>query len=41
MIHPTAQVDTPHIGPHTQVWQHAVILAGARIGDTCKINSHT
>ncbi len=41
MIHPTAQVDTPHIGPHTQVWQHAVILAGARIGDHCNINCHT
>lgn len=41
MIHPTAQVDTPHIGPHTRVWQHAVILAGARIGDHCNINCHT
>lgn len=41
MIHATAQVDTPHIGPHTQVWQHAVILEGARIGDHCNINCHT
>jgi UDP-2-acetamido-3-amino-2,3-dideoxy-glucuronate N-acetyltransferase len=41
MIHPSAQVDTPHIGSHTQVWQHAVILEGARIGDYCNINCHT
>jgi len=41
MIHPSAQVDTPHIGPNTRVWQYAVILSGARIGDHCNINCHT
>lgn len=41
MIHPTAQVDTTHIGPETRVWQHAVILEGARIGNFCNINCHT
>lgn len=41
MIHPTAQVDTPHIGEQTKVWQFAVILSGARIGNHCNINCHT
>lgn len=41
MIHPTAQVDTQKIGPNTRVWQHAIILSGARIGDHCNINCHT
>lgn len=41
MIHHTAQVDTSDIGPQTKVWQHAVILGGARIGNHCNINCHT
>ncbi len=41
MIHALAQVDTDQIGPNTQVWQFAVILAGAHIGDHCNINCHT
>ena len=41
MIHPTAQVDTLHIGPDTRVWQFSVILSGARIGNHCNINCHT
>lgn len=41
MIHDTAQVDTTHIGAETRVWQHAVILGGARIGNYCNINCHT
>lgn len=41
MIHPSAQVDTDQIGSHTTVWQFAVILEGAQIGDYCNINCHT
>lgn len=41
MIHPTAQIDTDQIGPNTTVWQFAVILEGAQIGDHCNINCHT
>lgn len=41
MIHPLAQVATSIIGPNTRVWQYAIILAGAQIGDFCNINCHT
>lgn len=41
MIHPLAQVATKNIGPNTVVWQYAIILEGARIGDHCNINCHT
>jgi UDP-2-acetamido-3-amino-2,3-dideoxy-glucuronate N-acetyltransferase len=39
-IHPTAEVQTPHIGTDTLIWQHVVILQGARIGAHCNINCH-
>jgi UDP-2-acetamido-3-amino-2,3-dideoxy-glucuronate N-acetyltransferase len=38
MIHPTAEVQTKHIGANTNVWQYSVILAGAKIGNNCNIN---
>lgn len=38
MIHPTAEVQTNHIGDGTMVWQYSIILAGARIGKNCNIN---
>ncbi len=41
MIHPTADVQTGNIGPDTTVWQFAVILRGAVIGNNCNINCHT
>lgn len=41
MIHPLAQVATTNIGPNTRVWQYAIILEGAQIGDFCNINCHT
>lgn len=41
MIHPTADVQTKKIGHGTVVWQFAVILPGASIGDNCNINCHT
>jgi len=32
-IHPTADVQADAIGKGTRIWQHVVILPGARIGD--------
>lgn len=40
-IHPLADVQSEHIGKDTTVWQYAVILPGARIGENCNINAHT
>jgi acetyltransferase-like isoleucine patch superfamily enzyme len=40
-IHPLADVQTPHIGAGTFVWQFAIILKGAVIGEKCNINCHT
>lgn len=39
-IHPLSDVQSPHIGEGTQVWQFCVILANARIGANCNIGSH-
>ena len=39
-IHRLADVQTAQIGDGTKVWQFVVILAGAKIGDDCNINSH-
>lgn len=41
MIHPLAEVQTQKIGANTRVWQFAVILEGAVIGNDCNINCHT
>jgi len=38
-IHPTAEVQTENIGAETSVWQHSVILKGAKIGNYCNINA--
>ncbi len=40
-IHPLADVQTSAIGEGTQVWQFAIILKGAKIGNDCNINCHT
>ena len=40
-IHPLSDVQTKHIGNNTSIWQYAVILAKAVIGDNCNINCHT
>ena len=40
MIHPTAEVQTQHIGEGTSAWQYCVVLSGARIGKNCNINCH-
>ncbi len=36
-IHPLSDVQSPHIGSGTRVWQFAVILPGARIGGDCNL----
>ena len=41
MIHPTAEVQSSHIGTDTTIWQFAVILKNAVIGKNCNINCHT
>ncbi len=35
-----ADVQSPHVGPNTRIWQFVVILRGARIGADCNICSH-
>ncbi len=40
-IHPSADVQSKKIGRGTRVWQFAVILPGAQIGENCNINCHT
>ncbi|RZT95245.1 acyltransferase [Rivibacter subsaxonicus] len=39
-IHPSAEVQTANVGAGTRIWQFVVVLAGARIGRDCNINSH-
>ena len=36
-IHPLSDVQSPHIGEGTRIWQFCVVLAGARIGSDCNI----
>lgn len=40
-VHPLADVKSADIGDGTRVWQHAVVLEGARIGRDCNICAHT
>ena len=41
IIHPLADVKSCTIGKGTHVWQFAIILEGAQIGEYCNINCHT
>ena len=41
MIHPLADVQSPHIGEGTRIWQFAVVLRGARVGRGCNICAQT
>ena len=41
MIHPKAEVASKNIGSGTKIWQFAIILGGAEIGNDCNINCHT
>jgi UDP-2-acetamido-3-amino-2,3-dideoxy-glucuronate N-acetyltransferase len=38
-FHPTSDVQTKNIGDATMVWQHSIILPGAKIGNHCNINA--
>lgn len=38
-IHPLADVQSAQIGAGTRVWQFAVVLPGARIGEDCNLNA--
>lgn len=40
-IHELAQVFAEKIGEGTKVWQFAIVLTGAEIGENCNINCHT
>jgi acetyltransferase-like isoleucine patch superfamily enzyme len=39
-VHPMALVESDSIGPHTQIWAFAHVMAGARIGESCNICNH-
>lgn len=41
MIHQLADVKSVNIGPNTHIWQFAVVLEKAVIGDFCNLNCHT
>lgn len=41
MIHPKAEVFSKNIGVGTKIWQYAIVLEGATIGNDCNINCHT
>lgn len=40
-IHPKAEVQSDAIGDGTTIWQFAVILLGAKIGENCNVCAHT
>jgi UDP-2-acetamido-3-amino-2,3-dideoxy-glucuronate N-acetyltransferase len=39
-IHPLSDVQSPHIGEGTRIWQFCVVLPDAWIGSDCNICSH-
>ena len=41
MIHPLSDVASKKIGKNTKVWQFAVILENAILGQDCNVNCHT
>lgn len=40
MIHPTAEVQTGHVGEGTSIWQYCIILEGAKLGSNCHVDCH-
>ena len=40
-IHALADVQSQNIGDNTQIWQFAIVLKNAVIGEDCNINCHT
>ncbi|OQP64792.1 dTDP-6-deoxy-3,4-keto-hexulose isomerase [Niastella vici] len=41
MIHPLSDVKSKNIGENTAIWQYAIVLEKAVIGNNCNINCHT
>jgi acetyltransferase-like isoleucine patch superfamily enzyme len=41
VIHPLADVADCTVGAGTQIWQYAVIIEGAQIGNECNVCAHT
>ena len=41
VIHPSADVADCEVGVGTRIWQYAVILEGAKIGNDCNVCAHT
>jgi acetyltransferase-like isoleucine patch superfamily enzyme len=39
-IHRLADVQSPHIGSNTRIWQFTIVLPNAQIGTDCNICSH-
>jgi acetyltransferase-like isoleucine patch superfamily enzyme len=39
-VHALADVQSPHIGAGSRIWQFVVVLKGARIGADCNVCSH-
>lgn len=39
-VHEKAEIHSDKIGEGTEIWQYSVVLAGAKIGKNCNINSH-
>jgi len=39
-IHPLSDVQSPHIGEGTRIWQYCVVLPQARIGKDCNVCAH-
>jgi acetyltransferase-like isoleucine patch superfamily enzyme len=40
-IHPLADLADYEVGTGTRIWQYAVILEGAKIGNDCNVCAHT
>jgi acetyltransferase-like isoleucine patch superfamily enzyme len=40
-FHPSALVESAHIGSGTRVWAFAHVMAGGRVGDNCNLGDHT
>jgi UDP-2-acetamido-3-amino-2,3-dideoxy-glucuronate N-acetyltransferase len=38
-VHPLADVQSPHIGGGTRIWQFCVVLPGAVLGRDCNVNA--
>lgn len=39
-VHPTALVESDHVGRDTRIWAFAHVMPGARIGERCNVGDH-